>query len=177
MATLFRPCRLQVLTRKMSLCLLLTLVLLGAVARVYIDDMHRLGVLDDKVCTTLQGYILGKQRLNLFRNIKLLEDGHLALVEFHQALHFGLDDMYIASYLVVHLLVIDHNLREGVVQRVANNSVYSAHLAHQASGSLTLAYLGKSLVPSLNKREYVLHNVDVLGIGSCRANDNTEVGW
>ncbi len=34
---------------------------LGAVAGVYVDDMQRLGVLDDEICTALKRYRLAKR--------------------------------------------------------------------------------------------------------------------
>ena len=93
-------------------CLLLVYLRLGTISRVHIDDIHRLGVLNDKICTTLQRHILCKERLDLFRYIKVVEDWHRTVVQLNDLLQLGVDNFYIVFNLTIQSLIIYCDLRE-----------------------------------------------------------------
>ena len=50
---------------------LLVVLGLGAVARIDIDDVHRLGVFDDQVGAAAQRDVLGEERLDLLRDVEV----------------------------------------------------------------------------------------------------------
>ena len=73
-------------------------------------------MLDDQVGAALERHVLGEQRLDLLRNVEVVEDRNRSLVEFDDLLLFGIDLMDIVADLLVHRLVVDGDLRKGSVQ-------------------------------------------------------------
>ena len=61
--------------------LLLVVLGLGAVARIDVDDVHRLGMLDDQVGAAAQRDVLGEERLDLLRDVEVVEDRDVAPVK------------------------------------------------------------------------------------------------
>lgn len=66
-------------------------------------------MLDDEIRPTLERNVFGKERLYLARNIVMVENGNLALVQLHYLLLFRRDDLDILPHFVVHLLVIHYD--------------------------------------------------------------------
>jgi hypothetical protein len=59
-------------------------------------------VLDNQVSAPAQRHVLGEERLDLLRNVEIVEDGDVALIKFYEflALRFDLTDV------VLNLMVL-----------------------------------------------------------------------
>ena len=134
-------------------------------------------MLDDEVGAAPQRDILGKERLDLLRDVEVVENRHVALVELDDFHHRGVDELDVVANLVVHRLVVDGNLREGVVKRIADNRVGSAHLAHELGRNrLRILADGRhGLAPAVNLRLDVVFDVLILGLHGRRTDDDAEV--
>ena len=155
--------------------LLLIVLGLGSVARVHVDDVHRLRVLDDQVGAALERHVFGEERLDLLRDVEVVEDRHVALVEFDDLHLLGIDLLDVVADLVVHRLVIDGDLRERPVERIADDRVGTVHLVHQLVGGRTPADGRHGLAPAVDLRLDVVLDVLVLGLHGRRADDDAEV--
>ena len=157
--------------------LLLIVLGLGPVAGVDVDDVHRLRPLDDQVGTSFERHVLGEQRLDLLRDVEVVEDRNRALVELDDLLLLGLDLADVVADLVVHRLVIDGDLREGAVQRVADDRIGAVHLAHQLRRNLRRFFADRrtGLAPALDLRLDVVLDILVPGLHGRRADDDAEI--
>ena len=156
--------------------LLLVVLGLGAVARIDVDHVHGLRALDDQVGAAAQRHVFGEERLDLLRNIEVVEDRHVALVELDDLRHLGVDRLHVVADVVEHRLVIDGDLRERVVQRIANDRVGAAHLAHEQRGRRLAADVLHRLAPAVDLRPDVVLDILVLGLDGRRADNHAEVG-
>ena len=129
---------------------------LGTVAAVHVYDIHRLRMLDDEIRPTLERNVFGKERLYLARNIVMVENGNLALVQLHYLLLFRRDDLDILPHFVVHLLVIHYDGTERTVQRIAQDGIGPIHLAEQQRRRFERLDIPKHLLPFIDKGSYIL---------------------
>ena len=155
--------------------LLLVVLGLGAVARIDIDDVHRLGVFDDQVGAAAQRDVLGEERLDLLRDVEVVEDRDVAPVKLDDLLLLGLDQADVIADVVVHRLVVDGDLRKRAVERIADDRIGAVHLAHQLRGRRTLLDRGAGLAPAVDLRLDVVLDVLVLGLHGRRADDDPEI--
>ena len=155
--------------------LLLIVLRLGAIARIDVDDVHRLRVLDNQVSAPAQRHVLGEERLDLLRNVEIVEDGDVAPIKFYEflALRFDLTDVVLN--LMVHRFVVHDDLRKGASQRIPDNGVGPVHLAHQLGRSGILANILQGLLPFVQQGADILFDIAVLGLDSRRADDNAEI--
>ena len=92
---------------------------LDAVATVDVDDVHGLGVLDDEVGAAFVGDGAAEERLDLFRDAKVVEDGELAGVELDDFFLFGSDEADVVVDALEDVLVVDVDVLERGVEDVA----------------------------------------------------------
>ena len=85
----------------------LVCVCFGAVAGVDVYGMECFGVLDDDVCSGLEGYGLAEGGLDLACNGVGVEDWLGFVVELDDVYAFGGDECHVIAYLVVCLGVVD----------------------------------------------------------------------
>ena len=155
----------------------LFLIIVGfcAVARIDVDDVHCFGRFDDEVCTSFERHIAGKQRLDLARDIEIVENRHRAAIQFYDLLLLGIDRTDVVAYLVEHTLVVHAYLRERTVEIVANNRIRTIHLAHQKRWCLMATDLLARLLPLLHRSQNILLDIQVGGIYGSRTDDDTEI--
>ena len=113
-------------------------------------------MLDDEIRPTLERNVFGKERLYLARNIVMVENGNLALVQLHYLLLFRRDDLDILPHFVVHLLVIHYDGTERTVQRIAQDGIGPIHLAEQQRRRFERLDIPKHLLPFIDKGSYIL---------------------
>ena len=154
---------------------LLVVCYLGTVTAIHIDNVHSLRVLDDEVGASFERYILGKQRLNLSRDVEVVEDGSLALIEFHNALLLGSNHSHIIYNLVVECLIVYADSAERAIERVADDGIGAAHLAcQQCRCGLGLDSV-QGLLPTLDEGADVLLDVGIVVTHSGCADNHTVV--
>ena len=160
----------------MAVCSWLSSALV-AVARIDVDDVHRLGVFDDQVGAAAQRDVLGEERLDLLRDVEVVENGHVALVEFDDLLLLGFDLADVAADFVVHRLVVDGDLRKRAVERIADDRIGAVHLAHQLRRGRRRVLLDRraGLAPAVDLGLDVVLDVLVLGLHGRRADDDPEI--
>ena len=155
--------------------LLLVVLGLGSVARIDVDDVHGLRALDDEVGAAFERHVLGEERLDLLRDVEVVENGHVAAVEFDDLLLFGFDLPDITADVVVHRLVVHGDLRERTVQRVADDRIGAVHLAHQLGGSRVFLDRRAGLAPAVDLGLNVVFDILVLGLHGRSADDDAEI--
>ena len=122
-------------------------VLVEPMAAVHVDDVHGLGVLDDKVNAVFDGDNLTEKAFDLLGNVIIVKDGVFAFVKLHNLSLLrcnGTDvtlDFFIESF-VVHMDVV-----ERLVQQIAQHDAGLAHFADHPAVSGHLFHLDDALFP------------------------------
>ena len=101
-----------------SVCLLVG-VSLSAVAGVYVDNVQSLGVFYDYVSAVLKGDRFAKRRLNLSRDVEMVENRFFFVVELYDFLLVGGDEGDVLGDLREGVAVVDVDVLEGGVEDVA----------------------------------------------------------
>ena len=137
---------------RLECVLLLSVFLLGAVSAVHVDYVHSLCVLNDEIGAVLVVHCFAEPRLQLLRNVEVVEYGQLASVEFHYARLFRGYLRNIVSHGCAYLLIVYVDVLVGGIEQVAHHGHSPAcFLKHQLWQLLTLLYLGDGIVPSLHE--------------------------
>ena len=140
--------------------------------------MESLGVLDDEVGPMLVGNRLSERRLDLARNVKVVEDGQFALVSLDDVGPVGCDEFHVVAYLLEDVFIVDIDVLVGRVEEVAQQSHRAACLlCHQYGEVLGLHALAHGLLPlSYQNLHLVVQFLDALFLGDGTDNDAEALG-
>ena len=131
--------------------------------------------LPELVGAPFQRHVLGEERLDLLRDVEIVENGHLAPIEFDDLLLLGGDDADIVADLVEHRLVVDRNLRERRVERVADDGIGAVLLAQEQRRSRRFLDVLQGRVPLVDQRTDVVFHVGVRSVHRRRADNDAEI--
>ena len=111
----------------------LRVLFVDSVAAVDVDDVHGLGVLNNKVDTVSDGDRLAEESLDLARDTEIVEDRVFPLVKFDD---FGLlrrDGLDVALDVFVKSLVVHMDVVERLVEQVAEHDCGLVLLANHTA--------------------------------------------
>ena len=97
----------------------LSVVRVGAVPAVHIDNMQGFGVLYYKISAMFVIDGFSEARLYLLCDVEIVEDRHLACVQFHDVGFVGRNHRYIVFHLVVDRLVVYIDVLVSGVEQVS----------------------------------------------------------
>ena len=144
-------------------------------ARVDVDDVHGLGVLDHQVGPAGQREGLAEGSLDLAADAVVLEHGAGALVVAEDLELLGRDGFEVALDVDVGIAVVGGDAVKGAVEQVAQDGGGLVELAEQLRRGLGLVQLRLDLLPLGDEAGHLLVEVGhLLALGG-RAHDDAEV--
>ncbi len=148
---------------------------LRAVARVDVDDVQCLCMFDDYICARFEGDGLAERRLDLSRDVEMVEDGNLPVISLYDVLALGGDKGDVFGYLLVCLGIVDMDALECRAEHVAQHADDTALLLEYQCRSGGLHRFGHSVFPAMQQGlELVVQLAHAFAFGR-RADDDAEI--
>ena len=129
----------------------LRILLVHPMAAVHVNDMHGLGVLDDKVDTVFDGDDLTEKAFDLLGNIEIVKDGFFAFVKLHNINFLRCESLDVFLDLFIEFLVVHMDVVERLVEQIAQHDAGLVHLADHPSEGGHLLHLDDALFPLGNQ--------------------------
>ena len=158
--------------------LLLSVVLLGAVAGVDVNDMHSLRTFNVHIGSVLITDYASERACYLARDIEIVEDWQLSCVMVYDALALGGDECHIVLYLAENGGIVYIDAFKSGVEEIAKESDGSACLFIDEGGLFRCGGLNGALhggLPTLIEDLYFLFKVSRLATFRHSANDDADI--
>ena len=146
-------------------------------AAVDINDVHGLGVFDDKVNTVPDGDHTPEKALDLLGNVEMLENRLLAFVELYDFDFLRGDGLDVTANFFIKRLVVHVDVIERLVQQVAQHDGGLVHFADHLAEGGHLAHLDRAMLPLVDERPQVgIEFGHLLAFGNGADDDAVVVG-
>ena len=122
-------------------------------AAVHVDDVHGLGVFDDKVDTVFDGNNLTEKAFDLLGNVEVVKDRLFAFVELHDLSLLRCDGTDVVLDLFIEFLVVHVDVVKRLVQQIAQHDAGLVHLTDHPAEGRHLLHLDDALFPLGNQRD------------------------
>ena len=100
----------------------------GAITAVDVNHVERFGLFDDEIGSVFVGDAAPEGRFDLFGDRKVVEDGNVSFVEFHDVCTFRGDERDISLHFFKDVTVVDIDILKGWIQQVSKQCHGSACL-------------------------------------------------
>ena len=126
----------------------------GPDAAVDVNDIERFRGFYDQICALPHRYHLAERALDLTGDLKVVENGFLAVIELHDFFLLGRNQRHILSRFFKNLLVVDKYVGKLVIEKIPEYRCCLGILRKEQSHSFAFCNPGPRTLPFLYQRAH-----------------------